>query len=75
MGACNPPTDPGRKPLSQRFLRHVPIVYVDYPGAASLKQIYGTFNRAMLRMVPSLQGYAEPLTDAMVEFFMMTQVK
>ena len=24
VGACNPPTDPGRKPLSQRFLRHVP---------------------------------------------------
>jgi dynein heavy chain 1 len=27
VGACNPPTDPGRKPLSHRFLRHVPIIY------------------------------------------------
>jgi dynein heavy chain 1 len=26
VGACNPPTDPGRKPLSHRFLRHVPLV-------------------------------------------------
>ncbi|KAB7503496.1 Dynein heavy chain 11, axonemal [Armadillidium nasatum] len=55
VGACNPPTDPGRKPLSHRFLRHVPVVYVDYPGELSLKQIYGTFNRAMLRIIPSLR--------------------
>ena len=73
VGACNPPTDPGRKPLSHRFLRHVPLVYVDYPGEVSLKQIYGTFNRAMLRIIPSLRGYAEPLTNAMVEFYLMSQ--
>jgi hypothetical protein len=35
FGACNPPTDPGRKPLSHRLL---PLVYVDYPGELSLKQ-------------------------------------
>ncbi|XP_055707524.1 dynein heavy chain, cytoplasmic isoform X3 [Phlebotomus papatasi] len=73
VGACNPPTDPGRKPLSHRFLRHVPIIYVDYPGETSLKQIYGTFSRAMLRMMPSLRGYAEPLTNAMVEFYLASQ--
>ncbi|XP_061172861.1 cytoplasmic dynein 1 heavy chain 1-like isoform X1 [Saccostrea echinata] len=75
VGACNPPTDPGRKPLSHRFLRHVPVVYVDYPGKISLTQIYGTFNRAMLRLVPSLKPYAEPLTNAMVEFYLMSQEK
>lgn len=73
VGACNPPTDPGRKPLSHRFLRHVPIIYVDYPGEQSLKQIYGTFNRAMLKIVPSLRAYADPLTAAMVEFYLMSQ--
>ncbi|XP_061897473.1 cytoplasmic dynein 1 heavy chain 1 isoform X1 [Entelurus aequoreus] len=73
VGACNPPTDPGRKPLTHRFLRHVPVVYVDYPGPASLTQIYGTFNRAMLRLIPSLRTYAEPLTAAMVEFYTMSQ--
>lgn len=73
VGACNPPTDPGRKPLSHRFLRHVPVVYVDYPGETSLKQIYGTFNRAMLRLIPSLRAYAEPLTAAMVEFYLLSQ--
>ena len=73
VGACNPPTDPGRKPLSHRFLRHVPLVYVDYPGELSLKQIYGTFNRAMLRIMPSLRVYAEPLTNAMVEFYLLSQ--
>ena len=109
VGACNPPTDPGRKPLTHRyacfhwrkwrneqmntelkallsvfnkrrtsrvfsrFLRHVPVIYVDHPGPASLKQIYGTFNRAMLRMVPSLRPFADPLTNAMVEFYTMSQ--
>ena len=73
VGACNPPTDPGRKPLSHRFLRHVPVVYVDYPGELSLKQIYGTFNRAMLRIIPPLRSYADPLTDAMVELYLSSQ--
>lgn len=75
VGACNPPTDPGRKPLSHRFLRHVPVIYVDYPGETSLKQIYGTFTRAMLRLAPSLRGYAEPLTNAMVDFYLTSQDK
>ncbi|KAK7789348.1 hypothetical protein R5R35_002380 [Gryllus longicercus] len=75
VGACNPPTDPGRKPLSHRFLRHVPVIYVDYPGETSLKQIYGTFSRAMLRLIPPLRGYAEPLTNAMVEFYLASQEK
>ena len=52
----------------------MPVIYVDYPGSASLKQIYGTFNRAMLRLVPNLRTYADPLTDAMVEFYIMSQV-
>ena len=73
VGACNPPTDPGRKPLAHRFLRHVPVIYVDYPGEASLKQIYGTFNRAMLKLIPALRTYAGPLTNAMVDFFLMSR--
>jgi len=50
------------------------VVYVDYPGQPSLVQIYGTFNRAMLRLIPSLRAYAEPLTNAMVELYLMSQV-
>ena len=73
VGACNPPTDPGRVPLDLRFLRHCPVVYVDYPSAESYKQIYGTFNRALMKLHPDLRGYADPLTDAMVDFFMQTQ--
>lgn len=49
------------------------MVYVDYPGPTSLTQIYGTFNRAMLRLVPNLKPYAVPLTAAMVEFYTMSQ--
>ncbi|TFY72237.1 hypothetical protein EVG20_g758 [Dentipellis fragilis] len=73
VGACNPPTDPGRVPLSHRFLRHAPLVMVDYPGEVSLKQIYGTYNRALLKVVPNLRTYAEPLTDAMVAFYLASQ--
>ena len=58
-----------------RFLRHVPVIYVDYPGPASLSQIYGTFNRAMLKLVSSLRGFANPLTDAMVELYTLSQSK
>ncbi|VDB95435.1 unnamed protein product [Peniophora sp. CBMAI 1063] len=73
VGACNPPTDPGRVPLSHRFLRHAPLVMVDYPGEVSLKQIYGTYVRAILKVVPNLRGHAEPLTDAMVMFYLASQ--
>ena len=73
VGACNPPTDPGRKPLSLRFLRHAPLIYVDYPGELSLKQIYDTFNRAMLKRFATLRDHSASLTNAMVEFFLRTQ--
>ncbi|UZJ53926.1 hypothetical protein CBS101457_003246 [Exobasidium rhododendri] len=73
VGACNPPTDPGRVPLSHRFLRHAPLVMVGYPASQSLIQIYGTFNRALLKVTPNLRGYSDPLTIAMVEFYLDTQ--
>jgi len=69
VGACNPPTDSGRVDLSHRFLRHVLLLMVDFPAEESLKIIYGTFNRAILRLVPSLRGFAENVTDAMVDIF------
>jgi dynein heavy chain 1, cytosolic len=73
VGACNPPTDPGRVPLSHRFLRHAPLVMVDYPGELSLKQIYGTYIRGALKAVPNLRAYSEPLTNAMVDFYLASQ--
>ena len=73
VGACNPPTDMGRKPLSPRFLRHCPLLLVDFPGPESLRQIYGTFNRAMLRKTPSIKNLWESLTNAMVDFYTRSQ--
>ncbi|CAD8134930.1 unnamed protein product [Paramecium octaurelia] len=73
VGACNPPTDVGRKPLTPRFLRHCPLILVDFPGPESLKQIYGTFNKAMLRRTVNLKQYSEQLTNAMVEFYTKSQ--
>ncbi len=56
-------------PLSNRFLRHAPLLLVDYPAPESLKQIYGTLNRAMLKMHPPLAVYLDSLTDAMIDFY------
>ncbi|PVI03176.1 dynein heavy chain [Periconia macrospinosa] len=75
VGACNPPTDAGRTPMGLRFLRHAPLVMVDYPGEQSLLQIYGTFNTAVLKIIPTLRGYAEALTKAMVQLYMESQKK
>ncbi|KAJ1659203.1 dynein heavy chain [Dispira simplex] len=75
VGACNPPTDPGRVPLSHRFMRHAPLVMVDYPGEISLNQIYGTFARAMLKVIPTLRAYASPLTSAMVDLYLVSQTR
>ncbi|OQR99244.1 dynein heavy chain, partial [Thraustotheca clavata] len=75
VGACNPPTDPGRVPLSSRFLRHAPVLFVDFPAYGSLKQIYGTFNRALLKLTPSLKAYHQPLTDSMVEVYHKNQLR
>ncbi|PWW79978.1 hypothetical protein C7212DRAFT_355935 [Tuber magnatum] len=73
VGACNPPTDAGRTPMGARFLRHAPLIMVDYPGELSLTQIYGTFNSAVLKIIPTLRGYSEPLTKAMVQFYLESQ--
>jgi dynein heavy chain 1 len=73
VGACNPPTDAGRTPMALRFLRHAPLIMVDYPGEQSLLQIYGTFNSAVLKIVPTLRGHAEALTKAMVQLYAESQ--
>lgn len=75
VGACNPPTDAGRTPMGARFLRHAPLMMVDYPGELSLNQIYGTFNSAVLKVIPALRGYAEPLTHSMVRLYLESQQK
>jgi dynein heavy chain 1 len=73
LAACNPPTDPGRVPLTRRFLRHCPVVFVDYPEEDSLRIIYSTFNRAVLKSKPPLRGYAEAITEAMIGVYASCQ--
>ena len=73
VGACNPPTDAGRVILSPRFLRHAPLLLVDYPSEASLKQIYRCFNHALLKLHPNLRGAVDPLNNAMVDFYRENQ--
>jgi dynein heavy chain 1 len=68
LGACNPPTDPGREPLTHRFLRFAPLLLVDYPAVPSLKLIYGVFNQALLAQT-ACASMAESITNAMVETY------
>ncbi|KAL8952356.1 MAG: hypothetical protein Q9222_001736 [Ikaeria aurantiellina] len=75
VGACNPPTDAGRHAMGLRFLRHSPVVMVDYPGEQSLRQIYGTFNSAILKIIPSLRGYSDALTKAMIQLYVESQLR
>ena len=75
VGACNPPTDAGRVEMSRRFLRHVPLLLVDFPERDSLMQIYRTFNGGMMKLFPNLKGEAEAMTEAMVEVYTENQKK
>src|SRR5262249_7735141 len=52
-----------------------PVMLVDFPSYPSLKQIYGTFNRALLKLTPTLKSYVQPLTDAMVDVYHQNQTK
>ncbi|EMG45477.1 ro-1 Dynein heavy chain [Candida maltosa Xu316] len=73
VGACNSPKDPGRNKLSERFLRHVPVIMVDYPGHTSMTQIYQTFNLAILKCAPDLRGFAKAITQASIEVYEKTK--
>lgn len=75
VAACNPPTDAGRVPLPPRFLRHAPLLLVDAPARDSLRQIYGTFNAALLKLQPGLGGHAGALTEAMLDFYAANQAR
>lgn len=72
VGACNPPSDPGRVPLSLRFLRHAALLYVDFPSNSSLLQIYGTFMRALCKLSPSIEHLGDLSAEAMVFFSLFT---
>lgn len=75
VGACNDPNDPGRHQLAERFLRHVCVVMVDYPGKNSMAQIYENFNHASLKCAPDLRGFGKPLTSAMLDVYFGSKEK
>lgn len=75
VGACNPPEDAGRVEMSHRFLRHVPVLFVDFPAKDSLMQIYRTFNGGMMKLFPNLKGETDALTEAMVGFYLDNQAR
>jgi dynein heavy chain 1, cytosolic len=76
VGACNPPTDPGRVPLSARFLRWAPVLLVDFPSPESLLTIYTTYCRAILAWNERLSGQvAARLAKAMVKMYRVSQAK
>jgi dynein heavy chain 1 len=67
IAACNPAGDSGRTALPDRFLRHVLVLHVDFPSRQSIEIIYGSYTRALMRLVPSMRSYAPLLCQAMVE--------
>lgn len=75
VGACNPPTDPGRIPLAARFLRHCPVLLVDYPSSQALQSIYGTLMKGLCKIHPSLRGLDQAFTNACIEAFSMNAAR
>lgn len=75
VGACNPPTDPGRHELPDRLLRHFSLIMVDYPGAISLQQIYQTYNLAVMKCAPNMRGFTLAITLALIEVYLRTKAK
>ena len=73
IGACNPPSDVGRVVMSSRFLRHAPMLLVDFPEKDSLIQIYRTYNGGMMKLFPNLKGETDALTEAMVDLYLTVQ--
>ncbi len=73
VGTCNPPTDAGRVTLSNRFLRHTSLLFVDFPTLESLHQIYSTFSSALLQLHPNLRNQIQPLTNAMIDVYTANQ--
>ncbi|GEQ70601.1 hypothetical protein JCM33374_g4279 [Metschnikowia sp. JCM 33374] len=73
VGACNDPNDPGRNKLTERFMRHVTLVMVDYPGPVALRQIYTTFNKASLKCAPTIRSFSDALTNSMIEVYEETR--
>lgn len=69
VGACNPPSDPGRVPLSPRFLRHTSIVLIDHPSEQSLATIYRTIFEATFRLVPHLRNHVGAFCEATLYFY------
>ncbi|KAH3679918.1 hypothetical protein WICMUC_000661, partial [Wickerhamomyces mucosus] len=69
VGACNPSADAGRSKLTDRFLEHLPVIMIDFPGYKSLHQIYSAFATSVLKHIPQLLGFASDITNAMLDVY------
>ena len=74
IGACNPPSDPGRNVISPRFLRQVSLIMVDYPSRPALFQIYKTFNFAIMKNAPNVQRFIGSITELMIDIYENTKM-
>ena len=75
IGACNPPSDPGRVPLTQRFMRHTPVLFVDFPSTQSLKVIYTSYLKAVLCQNYILNQNTDKFVEVMVNFYAASRAR
>jgi len=47
-------------PSHTAFLPHAPLIMADYPGEVSPLQIYGTYARGLLKVIPNLKAFSGP---------------
>ena len=78
VAACNPSSDNGRNALSDRFLRHVLVLHVDFPSRESIEIIYGAFARSNINSPGYRLGFS-PLNNVQTtlshRFFWLAQSK
>lgn len=73
IGACNPPSDPGRNVISSRFLRQVSLIMLDYPSRPALFQIYRTFNSAIMKNAINVRHFTSSITELMIDIYENTK--
>ncbi|ODV98401.1 hypothetical protein PACTADRAFT_20118, partial [Pachysolen tannophilus NRRL Y-2460] len=74
VGACNPPSDPGRHALSMRFLRNTMVISVNYPNKKSLCQIYNTLMTSIFRGSKLIQ-YATFFSSSIIDIYLNLKSK
>ncbi|KAL3233826.1 hypothetical protein RNJ44_03866 [Nakaseomyces bracarensis] len=73
VGACNPTSFLGRKPLPKRLLKCFTLMYIDYPNMKSLENIYMQYMEPIFDLLPQLKIHHNPIICATLQIYQTFQ--